>query len=81
MAIINPVLQLPTKIDPELARALKAAWLDMTKQVNNLLTVYQQSTRPLIPDGAMSLWVDTVNNKYYLVANFGQGNIKKVELT
>jgi len=80
MAIINPVLQLP-KIDPDLARALRVAWQDMTNQVNNFLTVYHQATRPTPPEGTMSFWVDTANTKYYLVANFGQGIIKKVEFT
>jgi len=81
MTIVSPELQLPTKVDPDTARALKKAWRDMVNQLNNFLTIYRQATRPVIPDGVMSLWVDTANTKYYLVANFGQGIIKSVELT
>ena len=81
MTVINPVLQLPDKMDPNLRRALQKAWQDMTNQLNPLLTINVQATRPFVQDGQMTLWVDTVNTKYYLVANFGQGIIKKVEFT
>ena len=81
MTTINPVLQLPDKMDPNLRRALMKAWQDMTNQINPLLSVQVQATQPFLTGGQVTLWVDTVNTKYYLVANFGQGIIKKVELT
>ncbi len=81
MGLINPELQLPNNLDPQLRQAITKAWREAVSQINNLFTIYHQSSKPVIPDGVMSLWHDTANSKYYLVANFGQGVIKTVEMT
>ena len=82
MEKIQEQLNLPTEENYQRVRTqMTAAWRDMAKLVNNLLTVYYQDAMPTIPTNTTSLWIDTnAGPKYYIIANFG-GTMKKVELT
>jgi hypothetical protein len=60
-------------------KELKTKWNYMAQTVNRSLTLYIDAAEPDIPVNSTSLWFDTINVKYYLIANFG-GSQKKVEL-
>lgn len=65
----------------QMIRDLTREWREMATVVNaGSVPVLVADSEPRIADGCISLWVDSLTGKYYLLAMVA-GTQKKVELT